>query len=150
MALDPVTVSDRSRLLVNHGQVAAKTFDDEVILINLATGVYYTIETIGSSIWKLIAKQYSMAEIATALSDGYEVSVEQARRDIGELAAQLIAEELVTVTEDAVSLEPVVRQTVSEKRAYLVPRLDVYRDMELLLALDPPLPRYKETPWKDR
>ena len=150
MALEPVTVSDRSRLLVQHDQVAAKTFDDDVILINLATGVYYTIETIGSSIWKLVAKQYSVSEIATALSDGFEVSVEQARHDLGVLVAQLVQEELVTVSEDEVSLEPVVRESVSKKRAYRTPRLDVYRDMEMLLALDPPLPRYKETPWKGR
>lgn len=150
MALEPVTVSDRSRLLVNHDQVAAKAFDDDVILINLGTGVYYTIEKLGSSVWDLIAKQYSVAEIATALSDRFEVSVEQARRDVGELAAQLIQEELATASEDEVSLEPVVRQSVSEKREYRAPRLDVYRDMEMLLALDPPLPRYKEMPWKDR
>lgn len=150
MAEGSTTVSDRSRLLVNHDQVAAKTFDDDVILINLATGVYYTIEALGSSIWELIAKQYSVAEIATALSDRFEVSPEEARRDIGALTAQLVQEELVSLTEDELSLEPVVRTSVPEKRAYRTPRLDVYRDMELLLALDPPLPRYKEMPWKDR
>lgn len=150
MALEPTTVSDSSRLLVNHDQVAAKTFDDDVILIHLATGVYYSIETLGRSVWELIAKQYSVAEIATALSDRFEVSLEQARRDVGALAEQLLHEELVTVSDSEVTLEPVVRQSVSAKHAYTTPRLDVYRDMEMLLALDPPLPRYKEMPWKDR
>lgn len=150
MALEPTAVSDSSRLLVNHDQVAAKTFDDDVILIHLATGVYYSIETLGRSVWELIAKQYSVAEIATALSDRFEVSLEQARRDVGELAAQLLQEELVTASDSEASLEPVVRQSVAAKQAYKTPRLDVYRDMEMLLALDPPLPRYKEMPWKDR
>ena len=150
MADGATAVSDRSRLLVNHDEVAAKTFDDDVILINLATGVYYTIEEFGSSIWDLIAKQYSVAEIAMALSDRFEVSLEQARRDFGKLVAQLLEEKLVTVSEDEVSLEPVVRESASTKREYRAPQLDVYRDMETLLALDPPLPRYKEMPWKAR
>ena len=36
-----------------------------------------------------------------------------------------------------------------EKAPYEIPKLNIYRDMGDLLALDPPVPGLGDTPWKD-
>lgn len=140
------SVDDDTRLETNDSEVAAKAYDDEVVLMHLGSGVYASIECLGALVWEAIEKRHSLRETADVLAAHYDVEPAQALRDVHTLAAQLLAERLVrtaTATEPSGAIAaPVAR------RAYAAPCLIIYRDMEDLLALDPPLPQYAEAPWR--
>ncbi len=137
------------RLAPKSQQVAAKVMDGEAVIINLANGVYYSMDKAGGLIWSMIEQARSLDAIADAVAAAYDVPPVRAREDVEQLAAQLVAEDLVVVAGDEVPAEGADPAPPPQKLPYETPKLNVYRDMEDLLALDPPMPGLQETPWKD-
>ena len=137
------------RLTPKGQQVAAKVVDGEAVIINLANGVYYSMDKAGGLIWSMIEQARSLDAIADAVAAAYDVPPVRAREDVEQLAAQLVAEDLVVVAGDEVPAEGADPAPPPQKLLYETPKLNVYRDMEELLALDPPMPALQETPWKD-
>lgn len=135
------------RLQPNAKEVAAKVIDDEAILINLSTAVYYSMDGTGGRIWSLIEERHDLDTIAATLASEYAESPDRCRADLETLAAQLIEENLVLPAEDgpADGGPAPMRPT----RPYTTPQLNVYRDMGDLLALDPPVPGLEPIPWDD-
>lgn len=136
------------RLRVRSEEIASKEMDGEAIIINLATGVYYSLEGVGALVWELVGAAWSLEEIAQAVTARFEVDLVVARRDVERLAGELVAEELVTAGAEANDRWPVAAEPAGRKGAYAAPRLTVYRDMADLLALDPPLPGLTDIPWE--
>jgi hypothetical protein len=70
----------------------------EAVLLHLGTQSYYTINETGSRIWTLMGQGLTLGEIGKALEAQYEVSPDRAQRCVLDLAKDLAAEELVTLT----------------------------------------------------
>ncbi len=139
----------QSRLRPNDQEVAAKVMDGEAIIINLSNGIYYSMDKVGGLIWELIDERYSLEEMVTALCARYDVSAEKAKSDVERLLGELVQENLVIVTEDEAARKENRVQQSEQLQAYESPKLNIYRDMGDLLALDPPTPGLENTPWKD-
>jgi len=135
-------------LAPNSNEVAGEVIDGEAIIINLASGVYYSMDRVGGLMWALIEARQSLGEIATAIVAHYDVSLERAEADIRRVASELIEHGLVVVS-DGKTAGRADREPVPERKLdYQTPELHVYRDMGDLLALDPPAPGLKDIPWK--
>src|SRR5687768_2357449 len=93
-------LSSQTRLTPNDAEVAAKIMDGELIMINLSTGVYYSMDKIGPVIWELIQKKYSLEEIGGIISELYDTPAAQVQTDLQNLVAELIQEKLVSVMEE--------------------------------------------------
>ena len=139
----------QSRLRPNEEEVAGKVMDGEAIIINLSNGIYYSMDKVGGLIWELIDGRYSLEEMVTALCALYDVSAEKAKSDVERLLGELVQENLVIVTEDGAARQENRVQQSGQKQAYESPKLNIYRDMGDLLALDPPTPGLEVTPWKE-
>ena len=142
-------VLDRtSRLRPNDAQVASDVMDGEAIMIDLANGTYYSMDNVGGHIWSLIRDGRSLEEIVADVTARYAVDPTEARRDVRRLTEQLLDERLVLPADGGAAGEASAAAPLAEKLAYEPPRLTVHRDMERLLALDPPMPTLGEVPWK--
>jgi hypothetical protein len=130
-------------------EVAAKVIDGEAILINLATGVYYSMDKAGALIWEMIAEKHSLQQIVAALVGRYQVSTAQAEADLERLAGELLRENLIKVAENDAASTVASTPNGTEKTPYEAPVLNIYRDMGDLLALDPPTPGLDTFNWKD-
>ena len=128
-----------TRLRPNDEEVTGKVMDGEAILINLATGSYYAMADVGGLIWQSIEEHCSLEEIAERVSGSYDVSVEQARKDLLEVADKLLQEQVVKISTD-VRPRGAAPAAPATRSPYLPPQLSVYNDMRNLLALDPPMP----------
>src|SRR5713101_5423272 len=128
-------------------EVAAKVIDGEAIIINLANGIYYSLDKVGGLIWEMLAGKYSLEEVIAAILARYDVSREQAQADVERLATELLQENLLLVSTDGALPQQVSEQEFSQKLPYETPLLNIYRDMGDLLALDPPLPGFQEIAW---
>jgi Coenzyme PQQ synthesis protein D (PqqD) len=80
----------QSRLRPNEQEVAAKVMDGEAIIINLANGIYYSMDKVGALIWEALAAAHSLEEVILAIIARYDVSREQAQADVERLAAELL------------------------------------------------------------
>lgn len=128
-------------------RAAGEVIDGEAIIINLVTGVYYSMQGIGGVIWSMIEERRSVASMLEQIVASYDVDRDTARADLDAVLEQLAADGLVRVAPpDGNHAAPV---TPSEtKQPYVRPELQVYRDMEDLLALDPPAPGMNQIVWK--
>jgi Coenzyme PQQ synthesis protein D (PqqD) len=130
-------------------EVASKVIDGEAIIINLANGVYYSMDKVGALVWDRLQAGHTLDDVITAVTGSYDVPREQAESNVRDLVQELVQENLVVATENgaAAPLERAIEQ--QEKAPYDIPKLNIYRDMGDLLALDPPVPGLGDTPWKE-
>jgi len=137
----------QSCLRPNEQEVAAKVMDGEAILINLSNGIYYSMDKVGGLIWEMIEGRQSLEKIVEGVVSRYDGSAERVRADVERIVAELVQENLVKVSDENLPLGESPSRNLEQKLAYEPPRLNIYRDMGDLLALDPPMPELAETPW---
>jgi hypothetical protein len=141
-------VNSSHRFEVATDLVAAQVMDGEVVVINLATGCYYTSNQSAGVIWPLLEQRQSLEALQSRLCDLYAVDRDTAEADLRSLLDLLEAEGIIrAATTEAESLQPEF-PPVAEKLPYETPAFEVFRDMEQLLALDPPMPDAGEIPWE--
>jgi hypothetical protein len=80
-----------------HPQVAGQTIGNEAVLVLADTGQVLVLNEVGGRIWELADGSRTIAEIARILTDEYDVSEEQALRDVSEFVQQLIDKQVLTV-----------------------------------------------------
>ncbi len=130
-------------------EIAAKVIDGEAIIINLANGIYYSMDKVGGLVWDLLQRGHNLEEIIVTVNDRYDVSREQAQADLEALVNELLRENLVALLEKGAPAAEKHQLEQQGKLPYETPKLNIYRDMGDLLALDPPTPGLGDTPWKD-
>ena len=130
-------------------EVASKVIDGEAIIINLANGVYYSIDKVGALVWDRLQAGHTLDDVITAVTGSYDVPREQAESNVRDLVQELVQENLVVATENGAAAPTEKAMEQQEKAPYDIPRLNIYRDMGDLLALDPPVPGLGDTPWKE-
>jgi hypothetical protein len=126
------------RYRVNSPQVINETIDGEAIMINLATGSYYSLDRVGGDVWSLLEVSLPVDDIVAELGRRYEATEDDIRRGVDDLLQQLSGEELVVPCGDAepvraVSPEP----AASDRPPFHAPRLEKFTDMQDLILLDP-------------
>jgi Coenzyme PQQ synthesis protein D (PqqD) len=75
--------------------VVFRELEGEMVLLNLASGVYFGLDPVGTRIWGLIAEQRSAAEIVRVLTAEYEVDAKTCEADLWTLLDTLAANELI-------------------------------------------------------
>jgi hypothetical protein len=75
--------------------ISWKTFEAGVVLLNLTTGNYYTLNQSATLIWQAIMDGKSDAEILSQLLDKYDCEEEKAKRDLTERISFLLTEGLI-------------------------------------------------------
>jgi hypothetical protein len=120
-----------SRLRPNRPDVIDQTFNGEAVLVNFRTGRYYSLDAQATSVWELIVAEQSPAAAAQALADRFGATRDEVEASLPPLLRRLLDEELVVGELDA----PVNAETVPG--GVFAPSLQVFKDMEDLLLLDP-------------
>ena len=75
----------------------SSNMDGETVILSLASGVYYGLDTVGSRIWGLIQKPQRVTAVRDTLLAEYEVIPEQCERELLALLNRLIENGLVEV-----------------------------------------------------
>lgn len=76
--------------------VVFRVLGDEAVILNLATGVYFGLDTVGTRMWQLMSEHGSTDPVVTALLGEYEVDEGQLRGDLEKLIEQLKEKGLVS------------------------------------------------------
>ncbi|MEI7833190.1 MAG: PqqD family peptide modification chaperone [bacterium] len=73
----------------------------EAVMLNLASGIYYGLNTEGARIWALIQEGLSVGSIQQAMLAEYDVLPEKSLADLQELLNQLFDAKLIVVRDEA-------------------------------------------------
>ncbi len=128
--------------------VTHERLDDEVIAINLETGAYYALDGVAADCWTLVAAGQNPDDIVTILDARYDATADTVRDDVTAFLAALVEQGLGAETDEPASSNgsgngsgngdgaaAVTADGVT--RAYTVPALTRYDDLDDLLLLDP-------------
>jgi hypothetical protein len=126
---------------VNSPNVIHEIIDGEAVLVNLETGSYYSIDSVGAVVWDCVEKGLSLSQIVEVIAARYEGEQADIAAGIQRLFDDLQAEQLI-VPGEATSTNghtPEVNGTANDqaKLPFEAPMLHKYTDMEDLLLLDP-------------
>src|SRR5262249_1328934 len=130
----------QTRLTAEKGDLAAKVIDGEAIIINLANGIYYSMDGAGALVWDMIQQRASLGEIVDAVGRVYDAPRDRLEPDLQALAATLMEEQLVVLDETGQAAAAPSVGARETRLAYEPPKLVRYADMAHFFALDPPLP----------
>jgi hypothetical protein len=70
---------------------------DEAVLLNIRSGVYFGLDTVGTRIWNLLVQGNPLSAIVNALEQEFDVTRETLVRDVPEFVDILTAKELVRI-----------------------------------------------------
>lgn len=90
-----VTLLDRIAIT---DDVLFKAIDGEAVLLNLEGGEYFALDPVGTRIWALIGERGEVAAVLDGVVAEFEVTREEAERDLLGLLEQLLAAKLIQVT----------------------------------------------------
>ncbi len=83
----------------NGADIAAKIIDGEAIILNIANGLYFSMDEVGAFVWERIEAGCSSGEIRDAVVARYDVDAARAGEDVAALLHTLLEEGLVLRTE---------------------------------------------------
>jgi hypothetical protein len=70
--------------------VHTRTFDGELVILDLERGEYLTLDAIGSLLWAALEEGRSLDEVAHTVVAEYDVTLEQATADLEALMLDLL------------------------------------------------------------
>lgn len=78
------------------GDVVAREVGGEMVLLDLASGQYFGLDTVGGRIWELLSENpCTLAQLCDAIEEEFDAPREQIEADLMALAAQLSEQELI-------------------------------------------------------
>jgi hypothetical protein len=77
--------------------VVFRELDGEAVLLNLATGTYFGLDSVGTRIWQLLERLHRLDAVRDALVAEYEVEIPTAGEDLINLVDRLAAHGLVAI-----------------------------------------------------
>jgi hypothetical protein len=87
-----------ARFAPSNPDVLSGVIDGDALLINLATGTYYSMVNAAGYTWALIERRLSIGEMIDVLVKRYDVSAERALQDLQTFLSGLEQERLVLAT----------------------------------------------------
>jgi hypothetical protein len=78
--------------------VVWRDLDGEIVILNLTSGVYFSVDGVGTRIWILMSEQVAPEEIVRQLIAEFEVEEAQLRSDMESLVKDLAGQGLIEVS----------------------------------------------------
>ncbi len=140
---------------VNSPNVIQEIIDNEIIIINLDTGNYYSLAHVGAEIWSFIESGATVAEIVDRTMRRYDGDHGDVEDAVNQFVDQLQQEALIVPdgAKEPEGIKGLDRQVDTgvdtERPRFEVPILHTYTDMQDLLLLDP-IHEVDEMGWPNR
>jgi hypothetical protein len=124
------------RYRVASEKVIGKVLDDEAVIINLETGIYYGLDGVAARVWDYASQGASRERISQELSARYPDHPESAD-ELRNLLQQMCEAGLL-IEDDREAAD--VALLADWPADYLPLEMACYDDVAEMVALDPPLP----------
>ena len=79
--------------------VVVSQLDDELVMMSVDRGQYYSLDDIGRRVWELLEKPLTVAAICDTVVDEYDVERDECEKDMLAWLRELVDENLVQVVD---------------------------------------------------
>jgi hypothetical protein len=83
-------------------RVIAQESTETLVLLNVDSGEYYTLNEVGMRVWELCDGEAKVSEMVAIMSNEYDVSAAVIEADILELLEELASEKLIVETNQTI------------------------------------------------
>ena len=152
LSKEDYSMNSSMRYLMNKPKVIHEVFEDEVVIINLDSGSYYSVDKVGAEIWRLIEGGATVGKVVELTTQRYESNEVNIENVINQFLEELQREDLIIHNEEIEVVTPkgpeikVEAQQTAKRPDFEKPILHKYTDMQELLLLDP-IHGVDETGW---
>ena len=149
MSSNPQSIETAKAYSVAGSKIVWQCFEEEVVVINLESGNYYSLNPTATAIWNLVAAGGTISSVVDDVCKGAPTE-EQWEQVLG-FCGRLIAEGLIRPGEagDAPRAGALPEPARAAAGVWVAPTLTVYADMQDLFQLDP-IHDVDETGWPSR
>ena len=133
------------RYVIDASRVSHERLQDEVIVINVATGSYFSGSGTAADLWTLIAAGMNFDDIVSTLATAYGIDAPSIRDDLAACIAKLTEGAVISAAGRAAAEVTIVLPEMP-RAAWSPPVFDEYTDMWDLLQADP-IHDVSETGW---
>lgn len=129
-------MTDNMRYAKFDNNILSDVFGEEVVLVNLDSGMYYSLRGSATQIWIRLFNQYSLIEILADLIQIYQVTENQLITDINLFVTQLLELKIIKTATDAErkEIDFISKDVLID---YSTPVVEIFSDMQEILLLDP-------------
>lgn len=120
--------------------VVGEIIDNEAILINMKTGIYYSLRETAMYIWQLMDLGLREKQLVSVLGEKYDREASTISAEISEFLQKLSEEELILAAEgQSVGASELLPELdgIAAPQSYSQPEVEIYRDLQELLLVDP-------------
>jgi hypothetical protein len=130
--------------------VISDLIDGEVVIINMSTGAYYSLDACGALVWQALDAGLSVGQVIELAQQRYEAAPQIIAQAVAQLVAQLAEETLiVALSAPPASTTAALPPAASGRLPFGAPTLQRYDDMQDLIMLDP-IHDVDESGWPNR
>lgn len=127
--------------IVSKPQIVREQFDEEVVIVDLDTGSYYSLSGAGGEVWNAVENGANESQIVERLAAAYDGEQAEIADCVTRLLQELQREELIAerpAAENNQAAAPTETESETGTRlAWEAPILQKFTDMQALLLLDP-------------
>lgn len=120
-----------------HPRVVHETLDGEVILIQIESGLYYSLTGSGADIWALLHQGHTVDEVVAGLAPGFDAEAATIRSGVSALVERLRDESLIAPREELEAGAAEITMNGNRPREFVAPLLERFDDMQDFLLVDP-------------
>ena len=88
-------MSDASERYVPTGDLLCQELDGEMVLLNPQSATYFSLNGIGTSVWRLLTERRTVDEICAALATDHADAADRIRSDVTTFIADLLQAGLI-------------------------------------------------------
>jgi hypothetical protein len=123
---------------VNSPHVISETVGGETIIVNLASGHYFSLQGTAVEVWQALERGETAEAMVLALEQRYEAGNGEIDAAVRKLLEDFVAAELVVADGNgsgSVTVPPA--QDVGEREPFVAPSFTTFTDMQDIILLDP-------------
>ena len=80
--------------------VAWRNVNEEIVILKLKSGEYYTLNEVGQYIWQAISDQQNVEGIIKQIVDQFDVTYEKAKADVMKFLGNMLKESILLLNEN--------------------------------------------------
>ena len=127
-------------LKINEPNIVHETIDNETILMDFKTGVYYSFDGLGPIIWEFIEKTGSVNQVIVILQQANPDKTEVITQMVNTFVQKLIDEKIIVENSNSPLFPDTTelsQRLLDVAQSFVHPNIRKHIDMQDLLLLDP-------------
>lgn len=129
-------MSERLFSVTSH--VMSEKIDDEVIVIDLTSGTYYSLRDAATAVWDAMSAGCTTEMACVAVEARYDGDRSEIAAAVSAFLDELVAEGLADASPADSGPVPTAARTLEDnRRPFTAPKLEKFTDMQELILLDP-------------